>query len=61
LAPGPTVKATDTTGAGDSFNAGYLATRLGGGSIEDSVAAGRKLAGIVVQHRGAIIPRAAMP
>lgn len=61
LAPGPTVKATDTTGAGDSFNAGYLATRLGGGSIEESVAAGRKLAGIVVQHRGAIIPRAAMP
>jgi 2-dehydro-3-deoxygluconokinase len=60
LPPGPTVKATDTTGAGDSFNAGYLATRLGGGSIEESVAAGRKLAGVVVQHRGAIIPPEAM-
>lgn len=61
IPPGPTVKATDTTGAGDSFNAGYLAARLGGASIEDSVAAGRKLAGVVVQHRGAIIPREAMP
>jgi 2-dehydro-3-deoxygluconokinase len=61
LPPGPTLKATDTTGAGDSFNAGYLAMRLNGGSIEEAVAAGRKLAGIVVQHRGAIIPRAAMP
>lgn len=61
IPPGPTVKATDTTGAGDSFNAGYLSARLDGASIEDAVAAGRKLAGAVVQHRGAIIPREAMP
>jgi 2-dehydro-3-deoxygluconokinase len=61
LAPAAMLKATDTTGAGDSFNAGYLATRLNGGSIEESVAAGRRLAAIVVQHRGAIIPREAMP
>jgi 2-dehydro-3-deoxygluconokinase len=51
----------DTTGAGDSFNAGYLAKRLRGGSAAEGVAAGRLLAAVVVQHPGAIIPRAAMP
>ena len=51
----------DTTGAGDSFNAAYLATRLSGGSAADGVAAGRRLAAVVVGHRGAIIPREAMP
>jgi 2-dehydro-3-deoxygluconokinase len=60
--PGEAVAAVvDTTGAGDSFNAGYLATRLGGGSAADAVAAGRRLAAAVVQHTGAIIPKAAMP
>jgi 2-dehydro-3-deoxygluconokinase len=61
IAPGETVKPRDTTGAGDSFNAGYLAARLDGASPEDAVAAGRKLAGVVVQHIGAIIPRETMP
>ena len=51
----------DTTGAGDSFNAGYWATRLRGGSPSDGVAAGRRLAAVVVQHAGAIVPKAAMP
>ncbi|WP_309092141.1 sugar kinase [Phenylobacterium sp.] len=61
IAPGETVKPLDTTGAGDSFNAGYLAARLNGASAEEAVAAGRKLAGVVVRHIGAIIPREAMP
>jgi len=55
------LRALDTTGAGDSFNAGYLATRLRGGSVSEAVAAGRRLAAEVVQHPGAIIPLAAMP
>lgn len=61
LAPEPSVKAVDTTGAGDSFNAGYLAARLDGRPAVDAVAQGRRLARVVVQHMGAIIPKAAMP
>jgi len=47
----------DTTGAGDSFNAAYLAARLKGASPEDAARAGHRLAGTVIMHRGAIIPR----
>lgn len=50
----------DTTAAGDSFNAGYLAARFGGASPADAARNGSKLAALVVQHRGAIIPRDAM-
>ncbi len=46
----------DTTGAGDSFNAGFLAKALSGGSIFDAMTAGHALAAKVVQHRGAILP-----
>lgn len=54
-------RAVDTTAAGDSFNAAYLAQRLRGGSPDQAVAAGMTLAAHVVQHRGAIIPRDRMP
>jgi 2-dehydro-3-deoxygluconokinase len=57
----PPVRVLDATGAGDSFNAAYLATRMQGGSVEAAVAAGRRLAQVVVQHLGAIIPATAMP
>jgi 2-dehydro-3-deoxygluconokinase len=52
------VKPVDTTAAGDSFNAGYLAARLAGDDPADAVRAGHRLAAEKIQHRGAIMPRA---
>ena len=51
----------DTTAAGDSFAAAYLAERLGGAEPAAAAMSGHRLAGAVVRHRGAIIPRSAMP
>lgn len=58
--PAP-VAAIDTTAAGDAFNAAYLTARLAGAAPEAAALAGHRLAGTVIQYRGAIIPRAAMP
>jgi 2-dehydro-3-deoxygluconokinase len=55
------VKAVDTTGAGDSFNAAYLSSRLAGLSIADSVTRAHGLAAVVVGCKGAIVPAASMP
>lgn len=51
----------DTTAAGDSFAAGYLAARLEGLAAERAAAAGNRLAGAVIGQPGAIISRNAMP
>ena len=51
----------DTTGAGDSFNAGYMAERALGGSVDRAVARGHTLATHVIQYPGAIMPADAMP
>ncbi|GHA11516.1 ketodeoxygluconokinase [Arenicella chitinivorans] len=50
------VEPVDTTAAGDSFNAGYLAARLRGEPAVTACRAGHALAAKVIQHRGAIIP-----
>lgn len=61
LVPSNKVSVVDTTSAGDSFNAGYLAERLKGSAPEIAAKNGHKLASVVIQHRGAIIPLSAMP
>jgi 2-dehydro-3-deoxygluconokinase len=52
-------KPVDTTGAGDAFDAAYLAARLRGLEPHEAALIGHDLAAIVVQHRGAIVPRSA--
>jgi 2-dehydro-3-deoxygluconokinase len=54
------VSPLDTTAAGDSFNAGYLAGRHRGRPEEQSALLGHRLAAKVITHRGAIIPAEAM-
>mgnify|MGYP001810065079 CR=1 FL=1 len=49
----------DTTAAGDSFNAGYMAARLADENPGDAALAGHRLASEVIKHRGAIMPRTA--
>jgi 2-dehydro-3-deoxygluconokinase len=53
------VDPVDTTAAGDSFNAAYLAARLAGIPPAVAVMWGHRLAAIVVSHRGAIVPKSA--
>jgi 2-dehydro-3-deoxygluconokinase len=53
------VQPIDTTAAGDSFNAAYLAARLNGENPVQAAVAAHGLAGQVIRHRGAIMPRAA--
>jgi len=49
----------DSTAAGDSFNAAYIAARLSGKRPAEAAAAAHSLAAKVIRHRGALMPRAA--
>ena len=56
--PVPPVKnVLDTTGAGDTFNAGYMAARLKGLSPIEAASEGIRCAGIIIRHRGGVIDR----
>lgn len=57
----PVARVVDTSAAGDSFAAGYLAGRLRGGSIPEAAALAHRVSGAVIAWPGAIIPREAMP
>jgi 2-dehydro-3-deoxygluconokinase len=54
----PIETVVDSTSAGDSFNGGFLSCYLSGGSIEEACQQGNALARLVIQHHGAIIPKA---
>ena len=53
----PARRVFDTTAAGDSFNAGYLAARIRGAEPLDAARSGHALAKQVIGYRGAILPR----
>jgi len=54
--PALAVTAVDTTGAGDSFNGGYLAARLQDIPPAEAAAKAHQVAAAVVQVRGALAP-----
>lgn len=58
--PALKVQAIDTTGAGDSFNGGYLAARLAGLPPAEAAVKAHRVAAAVVQVRGALAPFAVL-
>ena len=55
VAPEPIIGILDTTGAGDSFNSGYVAARMADQSPLDAAKLAHKVAGRVICGRGALL------
>ncbi len=58
VAPEPVQDIVDTTGAGDSFNAGYIAARMSNREPVDAAKLGHRVAGRVIGERGALLSMA---
>ena len=57
----PVPEIRDTSGAGDAFNAGYLAARLACAPPARAIASGQNMSAAVLQHFGARIPADRVP
>lgn len=57
----PVPRVVDTTAAGDSFAGAYLAMRMAEVEPAAAARAANRMAAVVIQHPGAIIPQEAMP
>ncbi len=56
----PVDKVIDSTSAGDSFNGAFFAAYLNGLNLTECCESGNNLAGKVIQHKGAIVPKGAL-
>lgn len=55
IAPPMKIAAVDTTGAGDSFSAGYVGAKLMGASVKEAALLGHQVAAQVIQYPGGVI------